>query len=331
MQLRTLATRHVLLALLLFGCESGPRNAEAPAHPPRIAFTSSVHTFGEIEQGATLDYAFTFSNRGGVDLTIDKLRSGCNCTATVDVERFVQPGASGRVRVQCDTSTTTGRQRRTVTVYSNDPVTPVAVVRLVGKIRAPVAIAPSSFYVGRMHRGERVSRDGLVRWEASRGPVDVVPDAEAAFRVEMSVPQPTDGDRTAFSLVMKPDAPLGPLAGTLRVRDVDSRTLRAISVVGEIVPDVSVSPPQAVLEAVSGAPGTASGAVLLYNAGVRPVRVTGTDWPLGTVAVDTLDQGTRYRIALQLQEAASGESELVVHTDHPEQPLLRVPVVVRFP
>lgn len=286
-----------------------------------------VHDFGAIERGAKIEYAFPFSNRGGVDLTIDRMRSGCGCEASVDGERVVPPGGSARLRVQCATTTSFGKQRRTVSVYSNDPVTPVSVVRLVGSVRTEATLVPSTFYVGRVHRTERIRREGSARWPVSSGPFDVVADGDAAFRVEMSLPT-TGSDRTSFALVMKDDAPLGPITGRVHLRNGAARVLQTVPVVGEVVPDVSVSPPRAELQGA----GTEARpiAVMVHNEGSRSVRLTAADWPLGTTTVDTLDPGRRYRIVLApAQPASTNASELVVRTDHPEQPVLRVPVVLR--
>jgi hypothetical protein len=225
----------------LIGCEPVRRNAEAPASPPQITFASPVHDFGEIEQGAKINYAFAFSNRGAVDLTIDRMRAGCGCDATVDTERVVPPGGTAHVSVRCDTTTSFGRQRRTVSVYSNDPVTPVSVVRLVGNVRADVILSPSVFYVGRVRRGERVRRDGLARWTVSRGPLDVVADPDAPVRVEMAAPS-LESDRAPFSLIVKDDAPLGPIKGRVLLQTASAQVLRTVPVVGEVVPEATSSP-----------------------------------------------------------------------------------------
>jgi hypothetical protein len=314
-----------LAIVLLMGC--GGRGQVAPANPPRIVFEKPVHNSGVVDQGAPLVYDFAFTNRGGLDLGVDKLRSGCGCAATVGTGRFIPPGATGRVSVQCDTVNAIGRQRRTVSVYTNDPVRPVTVVRLVAVVQADVTITPSPFYVGRVHRGERVRRDGSVRWQA-HPPGVVVADRGADFQVETAAPIDA-GDRTAFSLVVNADAPIGPLDGRLLVRGVDARLLRTVPVIGEVVPDVSVSPARVVLELPVGAAQVPTGSVLVHNAGPGAVRITGAEWPDGAVAVAALAAGTRYRLTLKL-DAPRGDapSELLVHTDHREQPLLRVPVVL---
>jgi len=71
--------------------------------------------------------------------------------------------------------------------------------------------------------------------------------------------------------------------------------------------------------------------LLVRNHGSGPVRITGAEWepPLGQADVDPLDPGARYRVGLTLSPRLPVgvlESAVVLKTDHPEQPIIRVPV-----
>ena len=312
------------LLLVLTACGPAARDTEPPAPPPRISVEASEHDFGEIEQGTRIEHAFNVANHGGVALTIDKMRSGCGCEASMEAERVVPPGTTTRIHVRCATTTSFGRQRRTVSIYSNDPVTPVAIVRLVGSVRGAAALAPSRFYVGRVHRGERVGRDGLVRWPTLADPPQLVADVDAPFRVEVALPA-AGSDRGSFTVVMKDDAALGPITGAVHLRRAEGRSLRTVPVIGEIVPDISIVPPRVELAPLN-ATVTHTAAVMVHNAGPRAVRITSVEWIPGTAVMETLEAGERYRVVLKTERPATEESELVVRTDHPEQPLLRVPI-----
>lgn len=314
-----------LVPLLFFAC--GAPGPSSPPLPPRIAFDAPVHLFGTIENGATLAHTFSFSNRGGTDLTVDKLRTGCGCTATVEAERFIPPGGAGKILVECDTSAMFGQQRRTVSVYSNDPERSVTLLRLVGEVVAAAAVVPAPVDVGRIHRGQRALRD--VRLYMSDGPagVDVVPAEAAPFDVFL---EPTrESGCAAVRFVTAADAPLGPFSIRLRVYGATgNELLREVTVTGEVAPDLEVSPVSIKL------PRNASGAHLLVdNRGTRSTRVTGASWQpaLGSVEIETVAPGARYRLRLKLEQPLppdAPESVVIVHTDHPEQPALEVPVSV---
>src|SRR5262249_48297878 len=121
----------VVVAFILQLAACARESAAPPANPPRLAFAALRQNVGEIEAGSPMQRDFAFANRGGSDLTIDKLRTACDCTATLEGERVVPPGGSGGIYLQCDTTSRSGRQRHTVSVYTNDPTTPVVVVRMI--------------------------------------------------------------------------------------------------------------------------------------------------------------------------------------------------------
>jgi hypothetical protein len=315
----------VLVPLLLAAC--GAPSSESPPPPPRIDFDTLVHSFGTVEHGARLAHTFSFSNRGGADLTVDKLRTGCGCTATVEAERFTPPGGGGRILVECDTSAFFGRQRRTVSIYSNDPAAPVTVLRLVGEVLADAAVVPAPLYVGRIHRGRRAARDVKLYTRDEFTGVDVLP-AEAS-PVDVSVEPTQESGCAALAIVTATDAPLGPFSVRLRVYAANAREpLREVIIVGEVAPDLEVSPARIKLP-----PGAGGAYLLVDNRGARPTRVTGASWhpALGSVEVEAIDPGTRYRLRLKPEQPLAvdvADSVVIVRTDHPEQPAIEVPVSI---
>ena len=222
------------MTLALTACAPGEQTAKAT--PPRIVFEQTEHSFGRVEQGATVAHEFPFANGGGMSLTVDKVRVGCDCTADVNTDRFISPGGTGRIRLTCTTGNAFGTQRRTATVYSNDPQQPVVVLALIGEIDAEVAVEPSPLYVGRARRGQRALRGATVRTHAGTA-VDVTIAPGAPFIV---VETPADTDATVhFDIVIKRDAPPGPIDQHLRVQRPSGEVLLEVPVVGEVTADDS--------------------------------------------------------------------------------------------
>ena len=108
----------ILFILLLAACA---REERRPPAPPRIVFSATQHDFGPVEQGTRVRHTFRFVNQGEQDLSIDELRSACDCVATTEGLRVLPPGSEGTIDVEFNTEDVFGSQRRTVTVYANDP------------------------------------------------------------------------------------------------------------------------------------------------------------------------------------------------------------------
>jgi len=221
------------MTLGLAACAPGEQTA-TPAPPPRIVFEQTEYSFGRVEQGATAAHEFRFSNDGGMNLTVDKVRVGCDCPADLNADRFIPPGGAGRIRLTCTTQNAFGVQRRTATVYSNDPQQPVVVLALLGAVDAEVAVEPSPLYVGRVRRGQRALRGATVRSEGGSA-VDLIVAADAPFTV---VRAPAAGDATVrFDIVIKRDARAGPIDQQLRVQRPSGEVLLEVPVIGEVSPD----------------------------------------------------------------------------------------------
>jgi hypothetical protein len=83
-----------------------------------IAFTSTVHDYGTIEQGADGAYEFKFTNQGKTPLILNNVRSSCGCTVPSWTREPVQPGSGGSIKVVYNTASI-GAFNKSVTVSSN--------------------------------------------------------------------------------------------------------------------------------------------------------------------------------------------------------------------
>jgi len=83
-----------------------------------IAFASTVHDYGTIQQGADGAYEFKFTNKGKTPLILNNVRSSCGCTVPSWTKEPVQPGAGGSIKVVYNTASI-GAFNKSITVSSN--------------------------------------------------------------------------------------------------------------------------------------------------------------------------------------------------------------------
>jgi hypothetical protein len=178
-----------------------------------VTVAEATHDFGQVPQGAPIEYRFDVSNGGGAPLTLIDLRTACDCTAAIEGPRDLPAGAHAAVRLRCDTSTTPGPQRRTVTVYSNDPEHRALLLVLTGNVALIAAAEPPRVYLGPVAPGTNAAR--VVALRAGN-------DGVRFLGVEGGAPQlrphleDLDGARVLI-VDTAPDAPLGPFNTALRV------------------------------------------------------------------------------------------------------------------
>jgi hypothetical protein len=101
---------------------------------PVISFENRVFDFGQLNQGASVEHEFVFTNTGKSDLLIRRVISGCGCTAVEPSLTVIKPGGSSGVKAVFNSRGFRGRQNKGITVISNDPGNPAVVLRVTGEV-----------------------------------------------------------------------------------------------------------------------------------------------------------------------------------------------------
>jgi len=86
---------------------------------PKIQFEKVEHDFGILLQGEKVTYTFKFKNIGKQDLIVKEATASCGCTVPKFTSKPVAPGEQGEIEVIFNSSNGSGRQVKTVTVWTN--------------------------------------------------------------------------------------------------------------------------------------------------------------------------------------------------------------------
>ena len=117
----------VLLSILFISAFANQTFAQV--NGSKITFKETKHDFGKIKESVEVTYQFKFRNEGEENLVIQKVQASCGCTgASVGDKKEFKNGEEGEIKVSFNTSRRSGTQSKTVTVQSNDPENPVAVL-----------------------------------------------------------------------------------------------------------------------------------------------------------------------------------------------------------
>jgi len=217
--------------LLLTACAPEVREAGPPPSAPRVVFSQTEHDFGAVEQGTTVRHMFRFVNAGGQDLSVDEIRTACDCVAARSGVGVMPPGKEGTITVEFDTEHVFAAQRRTITVYTNDPEHPVSMLSLVGKVALDVAANPPQLYVGRLHPGATFWRVVAVHRSPS---VEVLSVESEGSRIVVHAERLAKG-RLGVRVSVASSAAPGPLDETIVIRTTSlRRPLLRIPVVGTV-------------------------------------------------------------------------------------------------
>lgn len=97
---------------------------------PKLVLSSNQFNFGEVDEGKVVEAKIEFKNEGKGVLEINDVKTTCGCTAVLLSSKKLQPGETGTIGINLDTSNRIGQFVRTVAIYSNDPEQPIHVITL---------------------------------------------------------------------------------------------------------------------------------------------------------------------------------------------------------
>ena len=86
--------------------------------PPKVSMNDSAFDWGSVLQGEVVIHEFEIKNSGGAPLKIERVKPSCGCT-TVDFDKVIAPGATGKVTLKVDTKKFSGRIKKSAKVSTN--------------------------------------------------------------------------------------------------------------------------------------------------------------------------------------------------------------------
>ena len=105
-----------------------------------MSLNDSAFDWGSVLQGEVVIHDFEIRNSGGSPLKVERVKPSCGCT-TVDFDKVIAPGATGKVTLKVDTKKFSGRIKKSAKVSTNASKVDQTLT-MEGNIELSVAIEP---------------------------------------------------------------------------------------------------------------------------------------------------------------------------------------------
>ena len=135
MELKMNSYKSKILSLLLFTFISAG-NVSAQ---PKAIINPMAYNFGDIVQDSVVSKIFIITNEGTEVLKINDVKASCGCTAVVTGKNELKSGESTDIKVSFDSKGKSGKQNKTITVNTNDPINGTIKLAFTGNVTPKIA------------------------------------------------------------------------------------------------------------------------------------------------------------------------------------------------
>lgn len=325
---RVVQTRRKQAAAMWIGAALAASAVAASAPRPKLVCPEPVCRFTERDlEAGSIRHTFRLRNDGGVSVEILRVESRCGCTDINLSHRFIPAGAEATLSVTLNLRGREGEVERALRVHSSDPETPTLDLRFEGSVAPEVEFRPMAMMFGEIPEQGSVTQSVEVVFAAgiTNRVIGATSDRES-FHAWLTELEP--GRRYLVEAANRPEVSLpgGFLRASIALRtERPTRHPLEIPVRAVVMDELLASPRELII------PADEPGPLTLY-ASVRPGRIRAfrilevlPPDPRIRAEVHPMDGGYRIHLRQVPVEAALGGRELVLKTDAPSRPEIRIP------
>ena len=298
-----------------------------------VLFTEKGHDFGPVPRGAKVRHPFVLTNRLAEPVSIIDVRASCGCTVGRPSASTIAPGGSAIVEAEMDTRNFTARKVTTLIVNVRTASGREAEVRLgvASTILSDIVLNPGTIDFGAVARGQArplvltIDRAGLATWKVLKM-VSASRVIDATLQETARTPNLVS---YALSVVVKPDAPAGPVRDEIRLITNDPETPNIpILVTARIQGDLSASPSVLAMGNVASSGGVQGRFLVRASRPFRILRVDGEGDGFKVAAADPASKPLHVLTVSYRPEEGNSRGDLRrtfrVLTDLPGEPPLEL-------
>lgn len=255
-----------------------------------------------------------------------------------EFDHIIRPGQEGTVTLEVLGEKVTGNFNKSATVQSNDPDHPRMTISLAGHIIRYVEVEPTRVYLRGMY-GEAVSKELRVTSNEMKKDLEILDvssniDDKITYKVESNAEPGT----YKITLFKNPKLPTLNTWGSLAVKTNSEKSPMSIVQVNVVTRGAIVCQPTTLnfgavrAESSLGAMGVQKEITIFKLKG--EFNITDIEFSSGyyEAKIEPLEEGKKYKVTVGFHPDASRQSyvdEMVINTDDPTEPAIRVRLLAR--
>ncbi|MGD9875046.1 MAG: DUF1573 domain-containing protein [Kiritimatiellia bacterium] len=308
--------------------ETAPEAApDEIVHAPKIVCDQTTFEFGDRENTETIEHTFIIKNEGDLSLEISNVRAACGCTVANISTKLVAPGEQAQLTARLSLRGRNGRQRKAITVSSNDPQTPNLTLFLDGNAVAGIEAVPNRLFYGQI--APDVVQEQCAEVKAGTTPFKIIAVESDTPKISTRMEVLEDGKNYRICASTVPPLDIGELRANVTVR-TDNQKIPVISlpISASVIGGIAVAPRELSIPATGTEP--VSRFVVLRPSTVQEFEVKEVVVPDPAIRSEVVKMPTGYRIQLSniMPGIALVDQKVIVRTSAEGFENIEIPIRV---
>lgn len=302
---------------------------------PIIMSPDPVFEFGERDSEEKVTHEFVVKNAGDESLQITDVKTTCGCTVAKPEVNTLAPGEETKVTVTFNTKGKQGVQNKKITVLTNDPATPQYYLELKGTVLSLIMMEPSIINFGKISDNDPKTQELTIRTTKEGYTFDIKDiSVEGAAPIQTAIETITPGKE--YKIVATTNANLmpGSISGSINITTSEpTRSILQAKVFGHVIGALTIQPNNIRIQSSSDPNAARSTQYLQVVPGrTKDFELVEVIPPIEGMKAELIKRKENdYHIKLSEMPADNSlqGKELIVRTNLPDTPEIRIPFVVR--
>lgn len=301
---------------------------------PDIRFNTYTYNFGRIEKGSKkkIEYTFKFKNAGKEELKIFKVRTSCGCTAALVSNKIIPPKGKGAIKVSFDATGRDGYQLHKIYIHSNDLITPLIPLQIVGIIKTEPIVIPENIYFGDIKKSElpTTKKIYIIKPEGEKFKIKrvIISSNLISAKVSESTHKYYKGFEVDVNL--KQGIPIGQLKEQITFyTNIRKKPKIEIPITANIVGDIEIYPNMLFFGFVREKKDVKR-EVRIFTTGEQPFKIKEIENKNKFLSLEVKQKGNKeYQLIATLNKKAPNwnlKEEIIIYTDNSIQPKIKIPI-----
>jgi len=299
---------------------------------PNIQVDKPAYDFGVADSDKIIKHTFIIKNAGNSELLISDVAPDCTCSNVKISSKTIPPNEQARLYIEFDIGGRWGEVKAVTRVFSNDFDQPIVTVVIKGIATTTIPIFPRKVELGRIFDKKKTIFKKIQIRDPGAGKLQIKDVESSSDAIQAKIFQNKIGEDAEIHLSINPEEFEDKFEGHITIYTNDKKTTQIkIPFSGEIAGPIQVFPERFFFGFIEKGKSSSQSIVVTSHKKAN-WKITKVESSLQEISIELVPiiVGKKYIVNAKLlvDKTSSNiiKGNVKLHTNHPKQPLVEVPI-----